>query len=561
MGKYKVFVIGLDGATFDLIRPWAAAGHLPTLGRLLSQGASGELQSTIPPMTAPAWTSFMTGKNPGKHGLYDWIYRHEDDYAVSSVTAQHCAEPTLWSILGAAGRRVCVFNVPMTYPPQPVEGLMIAGLPAPTAQAGITHPPELLAEIESSVGEYLLYPDPGLAYSDAGVDAFLQRLYRTTERRLEVLDYLRRREDWDFFMVVFNGTDTVQHAMWKFMSPAHPQHDPSQAEKYGSAILDYYQYIDRALGEIAAGLDRDTVLILMSDHGAGPFHKFIHVNNWLRQQGWLRLKPGLKAGLKAAAFDLNFTPMGVYNLLMSAGLGSLKRKVVRGQGQGLLKALFLSFDDVDWSRTVAYSLGNVGQIYLNMKGREPQGIVEPGDEYEELRDQIIARLRELRDPETGECVVQEFYRREEVYWGDRLEEAADILFIPTRMEYFGFGEYEFGSNEIIEPVKRGISGTHRLNGILLAWGEAIRSGVVLEGARLYDLAPTILHLMDVPIPPAMDGRVLSGCLKPEYAAQMERRSEATPALASLASHTPPAALSPEEERLIAERLRGLGYVG
>ena len=558
MKRYKVLVIGLDGATFDLIRPWAMAGHLPTLSRLMSQGASGELQSTIPPMTAPAWTSFITGKNPGQHGLYDWIYRHEDGYAVSPVTARHCTEPTLWSLLSSAGLRVCVFNVPMTYPPQPVNGLMISGLPAPSVRAGITYPPELLAEIEAQVGEYLLYPDPGQAYSDAGVDAFLRRLYRTAETRLKVLNYLRRREDWDFFMVVFNGTDTVQHAMWKFMSPAHPQHDPAKARKYGSAILHYYQYIDQTLGEIVAGLDRDTVLILMSDHGAGPFHKFIHVNNWLRQQGWLRLKRGPKARLKVVAFDRGFAPMKIYNLLMRFGLGSLKREVVRGRGQGLLKTLFLSFDDVDWSRTAAYSLGNVGQIYLNVRGREPQGIVEPGREYERLRDEIIARLQELKDPETGECVVQEVYRREEVYWGDKLEKAADIVFIPTRMEYFGFGEYEFGSNEIIEPVKRGISGTHRLNGILLLWGEPIRSGVVLEDSHLYDLAPTILYLMNVAVPTDMDGRILSECLKPEYSSLPRLRSEPTP---SAESPVPSAALSPEDERLITDRLRGLGYVG
>jgi predicted AlkP superfamily phosphohydrolase/phosphomutase len=551
-------VIGLDGATFDLIRPWATAGHLPTLGRLMSEGASGDLQSTIPPMTAPAWTSFITGENPGRHGLYDWIYRHEDSYAVSPVTARHCTEPTLWALLGAAGQRVCVFNVPMTYPPQPVNGLMVSGLPAPSVRAGITYPPELLAEIEAQVGEYLLYPDPGQAYSDTGVDAFLRRLYRTTKVRVKVLDYLRRREDWDFFMVVFNGPDTVQHAMWKFMSPEHPQHDPAKSAKYGSAILSYYQHIDRVLGEIVAGLDRDTVLILMSDHGFGPFHKFIHVNNWLRRQGWLQLEEGLKVRLKTAAFDLGFTPMGVYNMLMSIGLGSLKREVVRGRGQGLLKTLFLSFDDVDWSRTVAYSLGNVGQIYLNVRGREPQGIVAPGREYERLREKIIARLRELVDPETGERAVQDIYRREDVYWGDRLEQAADIVFIPTRMEYFGFGEYEFGSNEIIEPVTRGISGTHRLNGILLLWGEPIRSGIVLEGSRLQDVAPTILHLADVAVPDDMDGHILRECMRPGYVSQPCLRSK-PPALTE--PPVPPATLSPEEEEVITARLRSLGYVG
>lgn len=557
--RFKLFVVGLDGATFDLIRPWANQGHLPTLQRLMQTGAWGELRSTIPPMTAPAWTAFATGKNPGKHGLYDWVRRDPDSYDVSPLTGRHIAEPTLWSLLSDSGRRLCIYNVPMTYPPHPVNGLMISGMPAPSTRVTITHPPSLLEEIEQAVGEYLLYPDPGQAYSDAGVDAFLERLYRTTETRLRTLDYLREREPWDFLMVVFNGTDTVQHALWKTMSPAHPLYEPSKAERYGDAILRYYQFVDEGLGRLVDNLDDDTVLLIMSDHGFGPFHKFIHVNNWLRQQGWLRLKHTLGTRAKSALFRLGFAPMPIYDMLMRLGLGGLKREVVRGRGQGLLKTLFLSFDDVDWRRTVAYSLGNVGQIYLNVRGREPLGTVAPGTAYEALRDEIIERLRELRDPETGEAVVQEIYRREEIYHGPALERAADVLFIPTRMEYFGFGEYEFGSNQVIEAMKRGISGTHRMNGVLLLHGQPVRPGVQIEDASLYDLAPTILHLMGEPVLSDMDGQVLTGALTPPYADPSRIRyvdpQEKSPQPASGPE------LDSESERIIVERLRNLGYVG
>lgn len=544
-----------------MLKPWAQQGNLPTLRRLLEEGAAGELQSTIPPMTAPAWTSFMTGKNPGKHGLYDWIERRPESYQVSAVTASRCQEPSLWELLGRHGRRVCVLNVPMTFPPRPVNGLMLSGMPAPSKKVPIDYPPGLLAEIEKEVGEYLLYPDPGQAYSDSGVDAFLDRLYRTTETRLKVISHLRAREDWDFFMVVFNGTDTVQHAMWKYMDSAHPLHDPSRSAIYGRAILDYYRYVDGALGALLGGLDDDTVLMIMSDHGFGPFHKFIYVNNWLREQGWLRLRGGARARLKTALFDAGFSPMSVYDLLMRFGWGRLKREVVRGKGQGLLRALFLSFDDVDWRRTQAYSLGNVGQIRLNVLGREPQGAVEPGERYEALRDEIISRLWQLRDPQTGERVVQEVYRREEIYSGKNLEQAADIVFIPTRLEYFGFGEYEFGSHRLIEAVKRGISGTHRPNGVFLLWGKPVRPGVWLEGARIYDLAPTVLHLMGCPLPGDMDGRVLGEGLREAYRGPSPQLAE-TEAQAATAGPPPEGGeLSQEDERLLAERLRNLGYVG
>lgn len=565
----RVMVVGLDGATFDLIEPWAQAGHLPTFRRLMAEGAYGSLHSTIPPMTAPAWTSFMTGKNPGKHGLYDWIYRRGDSYGVAPVTAAHCHEPTLWSLLSGAGRRVCVLNVPMTYPPTAVNGTMISGLPAPSTQVTITYPPGLLEEIEEELGEYLLYPDPGQAYSDSGVDAFLDNLYRTTQTRLRVLDYLRDREDWDFLMLVLNGTDTVQHAMWKYMSADHPQHQPEKREKYGDAILRYFQYVDRALDQIVSSLDDSTTLVIMSDHGFGPFHKFIHLNNWLRQQDWLQIKGTAWASVKSGLFGLGFTPMGVYNLLMRLGLGAFKREVVRGRGQGLLKKFFLSFDDVDWQRTTAYSLGNVGQICLNVRGREPQGCVEPGESYEALRDEIIDRLYQLRDPETGEQVVEAAYRREEVYWGRNTEQAADIVFIPTRLEYFGFGEYEFGSNEIIERVERGISGTHRLNGMVLLWGAAASRSVHLEDAKILDLAPTILRVMGEPVPNDMDGQVLTQALDPAYAAGESGRGlpetgSHSPALTTAGDVTGASVvddLTAEDRELIANRLRGLGYVG
>ena len=554
---YRCFVIGLDGATFDLILPWVARGKLPAFAQLLRRGAWGQLRSTVPPMTGPAWTTFATGANPARHSIYDWVYREPGTYNFVPATAANRRLPSLWSLLSAAGRRVAVVNVPMTFPPEPVNGLLISGLPTPSKQVTFTHPPELAQEIERITGNYILYPDPGQAYSDAGVDAFLARLYQTTETRIKLVENLRGREAWDFFMVVFNGTDTVQHAMWKFMSPAHPLHDPAKATKYGDAILAFYQFLDRWLATQIASLPPDTVLMLMSDHGFGPFHKFIHVNNWLREQGFLAIKPAWRARLKYAAFRAGFSPMAVYDLLMRLGLGSLKREVVRGQGQGLLRTLFLSFDDVDWPATRAYSLGNIGQIRLNVTGREPQGCVAPGREYEQVREEIMARLRLLTDPSTGEAVGDEIYPREELYRGPYLEDAPDIVFLPKRLEYFGFGEYEFGSHRVIEAMRRGISGTHRMNGIFAALGEPVQPGVEISGATLADLAPTILHLLGQPIPAAMDGRVLIQALRGPLAAQTPQVVDTPAPVSTTGAFT----LSAADEAAISERLRGLGYVG
>jgi len=556
--RRKVLVIGLDGATFDLIKPWVADGYLPTLSRLMREGAHGPLRSTIPPMTAPAWTSFATGTNPGKHRLFDWIARKSDSYEFLPVTALNCKAPTIYTLLSQADRRVCTLNVPMTYPPTPVNGMMVSGMPAPSTQTTITYPITLFQDILQAVGDYVLYPDPGQAYSDSGVDSFLERLYRCTDLRVRTLEYLRERETWDFTMVVFNGTDTICHALWKYTDPDHPLHDPGRYAKYGTAIRDYYQYVDSHLAQIVEGLDDETTVVIMSDHGFGPFRKFIHVNNWLIQEGLMCVKSGLRPRLKRRLFNLGFAPMNVYNLLMQLGLGALKREVVRGQGQGLLKALFLSFEDVDWHRTVAYSLGNVGQIYVNLAGREPFGCVPPGAAYEQVRDQIIAQLSELRDPETGEQVVEAAYRREEIYDGDQTEYAPDILFMPRRLEYFGFGEYEFGSHRVIEAVKRGISGTHRMDGIFLAYGPGVQPGLEVKDAQIIDLAPTILHAMGEAVPEHMDGRVLEEILSD---VPHPDQAPAQPDHWAHSSDDNGQGLTEEETQIISERLRSLGYMG
>jgi predicted AlkP superfamily phosphohydrolase/phosphomutase len=555
----KTIVIGLDGATFDLIKPWAAEAYLPNLNKIMQEGAHGDLGSTLPPMTAPAWTAFATGCNPGKHRLYDWIAREPDSYRFTPVTALDGKAPTIYSLLSQYGRKVVALNIPMTYPPTPVNGVMVSGMPTPSTDVRFTYPEQTYQEILDAVGDYILYPDPGEAYSDSGIDSFLEKLYRSADLRMQTFAYLREREDPDFAMMVFNGTDTISHALWKFMDPAHPLHDPTKAEKYGNAIRDYYQYVDSLLGGVINSLDENTTLMVMSDHGFGPFHKFIHVNNWLIREGFMSIKSGAISRIKKASFQAGFTPMNVYNTLMQLGFGRLKREVVRGQGQDMLKTLFLSFEDVDWSRTEAYSLGNVGQIYINLAGREPSGCVQPGEEYEQTRSRIMERLLELRDPDTGENVVEAVYRREDIYAGDYLDKAPDIVFMPTRLEYFGFGEYEFGSHKIIEAMERGISGTHRMNGIFLAYGAHVKPGTEVAGASLVDLAPTILHLMSASIPEQMDGRILEEVISPDFQPLDVAMDETW--TAGDDGFGDDQGLTEDQKRVVAERLRGLGYVG
>jgi predicted AlkP superfamily phosphohydrolase/phosphomutase len=289
----------------------------------------------------------------------------------------------------------------------------------------------------------------------------------------------------------------------------------------------------------------------MSDHGHGPVRNFLYVNNYLAQQGYLRFKPGPGARLKQLAFKLGLTPRTVYRLLLAVGLGKLRRTLdKRRGGRGLLKRFFLSFADVDWRSTRAYSIGYIGEVHINLRGREPRGIVEPGGEYEAVRDQVIADLRALKLPD-GTPLIQELWKKEEIYRGPHLEDAPDILFLPHNLETIAFGDFEFGSNRILEP-SYGVSSSHRMNGILMAYGPDIQPIGQFHGAHLIDLAPTLLHLAGLAVPADMDGRVLGEMIKTERPVEVGGTSGGN----TLRDE----GYSDEEQAQIIERLQDLGYI-
>jgi predicted AlkP superfamily phosphohydrolase/phosphomutase len=571
----KVFCIGLDGATFDLIKPFIAQGKLPIIKKLMDGGAFSELRSTVPPVTASAWSSFMTGKNPGAHGLFDFMQRRDDSYDLAPVSALDRDGKAVWDLIGDAGKKVIVMNVPVTWPPQPVNGALITGMLTPRNADNFTYPRELAAELRERVGEYIVYSDE--VYSKGRGEIFLNALKHSANQRARAAEYLMQKQPWDFFMLVFPETDTVSHGLWSAYDSTHHEHDPAQAAKYREGILEIYQHIDdllaRLLNIIASAegakqsptrdaeialsqeprlaMTNDVTILLMSDHGHGPVRNFLYVNNFLAQRGYLRFKPSLTSQLKRLAFRFGITPRAVYRLLLAVGLGKLRRTLdKRRGGRGLLKRFFLSFGDVDWSRTRAYSIGYIGEVHINLRGREPQGIVEPGEDYERTRDQVIADLRALKLPD-GAPLVEHIWKKEEIYRGAHLAAAPDILFLPRNLETIAFGDFEFGSNKVIEK-SFGVSSSHRMNGIFVASGAGIKNAGELSGARLIDLAPTILHLLGLPVPTDMDGRVLGEIFADARAVQYGGTSEGSTAAME--------GYSEEEEREVMERLADLGYI-
>ncbi|MBW7958991.1 MAG: alkaline phosphatase family protein [Candidatus Promineofilum sp.] len=553
MSQRKVAVFGLDGITFDLLQPWLDEGRLPNLARLLAEGAGGRLRSTIPPVSASAWPSFATGTNPGQHSLVDFTYPAQDSYEIRVSNGLTVAVPAVWQIAGAAGKQVGVVSLPMTYPPRPMNGFMICSFLTPSADSEYTYPPELKQELSDACGAFPLR----MSEKGRGVDPaiFVRACKQLEIDRARSVQYLLREKPLDLFIYVMETTDNLQHEIWHLVDKTHPMHDPEMAARVLPDILDYYETVDRLLGEMLDLVPEEALVVVLSDHGFGPFHKFFHINNWLAANGWLAFKRNPISQLKRAAFRLGVTPINALKWLTAFGLSDMRKNVKRGRGGKTLRRFFLSFNDVDWSRTKAFSVGNFGQVYLNVKGQRPEGAVDPAD-YEALRDAIIAKARELRDPEDGSQVVPVVYRREEVFHGISEARLPDLVLHTDRAKYVSFGHADFGSNRVIEP-STGQTGHHHMEGVIGLRGPGVRHGATLTGASLLDPAPTILHYLGLPVPAYMDGHVLTDAFTEEFNADNPvHYSQVGPGDGTGSDSI----YTDDEEELVMQKLRDLGYV-
>ncbi len=546
----NVLVIGLDGATWDVLNPLMRDGKMPHLKTLLARGATGILKSSIPPVTAAAWTCFSTGKNPGKHGLVDFVYFPEHGYRVTIANSTTRQAATLWNLLSDRERRVGVVSVPMTYPPEKVNGVMVTDMMTPNASVEYTYPPELKQELLDKVGPFVITPGEG--ENPSAPLTYLAKVRADVKRSADYALYLLGKERYDFFMYVFGIVDVLQHQFW-YLIEADPAALAPEQQAIRARVVDIFSQVDDGIGAMLNHADENTLVVLMSDHGFGPMKGFMHINNFLLERGDLVLKRGGMSALKRALFRAGVTPQNVHLTLKSLKL-DLRRKFNRGRAYGTLRRFFLSFDDVDWTRTRAFSLGHIGQIYINLKGRQPLGVVRPGAEYEDLRDAIRHDLLQLKHPATGEQLIARVYNREELYHGALLDNTPDLLVLPADFKYVAFGESEFASNRIVGPTL-GHTGHHRLEGIVGLSGAQVQAGAQIQTAALIDLAPTILYALGLPIPPDMDGRVLTEAFTPEFARTAVRYDTADAVRTDYGG-----TYSDDEEEQVIQRLADLGYV-
>ncbi|MBW1769269.1 MAG: alkaline phosphatase family protein [Deltaproteobacteria bacterium] len=547
VGKQKTVVIGLDGATFTVLKPMMEKGYLPNLSNMIKDGVHGPLESTMPPFSAAAWASFMTGKNPGKHGLFDFRAPVMISPERPLTNATSIRSKTIWGILSDAGKKVGVINVPMTYPPERVNGFMIGGMVASGMEEKCFYPKELYQETIRAIGEYPPEPDWDW-YRENGTrmasSPVIQRLIgevsHLSQKRGEAALYLMEQFDWDVFMVVFTSVDRLQHFAWKYLDPGHKEYKPEEAEKYLESLAGYFSGLDKMIGQIVQSAGKETHTIVMSDHGFGPQYKKFYINNWLAEKGFLGLLENKRKWRRhLRRFDISrirrFLPRSI-------------DKKIRGN--------FTVFNCIDWSRTEAYGGTSSEQgIFINVKGREPYGIVETGRQYEDVVDHVCEELERLTDPETGKQVVNKVFRRDELYSGPYVDYGPDIVFELKGMSYLT--KENIGHHALFESSGFE-SGSHRREGILIMNGPNCKQGVECQGASILDLAPTVLYLSGLPVDKDMDGSVLTGWLDDKFVERnpiQAQRLETT-----FDGDEIRAVYSDSESEEIESMLQGLGYI-
>jgi predicted AlkP superfamily phosphohydrolase/phosphomutase len=461
--RRRVMVIGLDCAAPELVFDrWLE--DLPNLKSLSENGRHGALRSCDPPITVPAWSVMMSSKSPGRLGVYGFRNRADhsyDRYSIANSLA--IKEARLWEILSQEGKRSIVIGVPGTYPPKAFNGLMVTDFLTPDTSCEYTHPPELKKEIENLVGEYILDVRD---FRSGNKEKILADIYEMTRKRFQLARHLLGREDWDYFIMVEMGTDRIHHALWDNMDPHHRFYEAGN--KFENAIYDYYKEVDREIGELLKFADANTDVFVVSDHGAKRMDGGICVNEWLMANGYLALKEQPAAPVP------------------------------------------LSKVKIDWPRTRAWGDGGYyARVFLNVAGREPEGTIAPED-YEKVRDDLIAGLKSIPD-ENGRDIGTQVYRPEELYREVR-GVAPDLIVYFGGLYWRSVGTVGGGKIHTFENDTGPDGANHAENGLII-WrpaGGANGGPRQIIGAKITDIAPTILQILGLPVPADMEGKTLAG---------------------------------------------------
>jgi predicted AlkP superfamily phosphohydrolase/phosphomutase len=541
-------VLALDGATFDVIRPLTRAGRLPHLARWMQEGCSAPLRSTTPPMTFPAWSSFMTGLGPGRHGIFDFSHKLPGAYRIRFTNAADRRGASLFSRVSRAGGRVLVLGMPATFPPEPVSGLLVSGFDAPVSTGTderSASDPALYRRVAAAAGPWMRPDlDEGARgdFHERAVDTLLARVDRKTGFALEALRRLAETGGGrpDLAVVVFSESDTVGHHYWRDHDPASPRHDPAASARRKGAVAAVYERLDAACGELRRAFGEDALCLVVSDHGmGGAAPRVVHPNRRLAECGLLTRAAGtVRDRLARSARDLALRALPPR--VAQAAFRRARSVAARVESAA-------RFAGCDWRSTAAFSeeANTLPGVWINLRGREAEGSVPPAD-YERARDEVIGALLDWKLP-GGDPVVAWARRREEAYAGPCVERAPDLVFelaldggyglslVPTPWgESAGRSSVRtLEAGDLAGGRGRGMNGTHRRDGVLIASGPGAPRALG-AAPSIEDVAPTLADAMGLPAAGEdFDGAPL------------------VPA---------PHLYTAEEEALVAARLTALGYL-
>lgn len=530
--KKKLLVIGIDGGTLDIVLPMVQNGKLPNLGRMLDAGAYGTLLSTIPPVTAPAWSSFITGTNPGRHGVFYFFKKDKDNYGVGGqrvlVNLRHMKGLPFWRVLNEHGNKVGLINIPLTYPPEQVDRFMISGMLVPQGSDDYTYPPELLSQLDNYYvdidGLMVQNQWRGKKLIKENREMFIRNVFNLSKTRAHNALKLMRGEPWDFLMVVFTGSDRICHFFWE---------DRNGGKSPSSIVEDYYVFLDSMIGKLVEEAGKDTFKLVMSDHGFGPAPTK-RINAFV-------LAKQLKETVFASCFPLYY--------LRNRFLAKI------GMAERIALEDFVDSKRSRISFTPIYA--NFLGISVNTRGDDGCGIVSSGDEYQTLRKKIIKKLENLTDPVSGKRLVEKVHTRESLYQGSFTNEAPDIVV-----------QFSYDCKVGFSPLKRALvcdakdpirTGEHRREGLFIASGSQIQSGRLETELFIQDVTPTILYLLGAPIPKSYDGRLIRELFSDEYLVQHHPRYNGAERQAGTGSDGPEVDSQKEFEES-KKLLQNLGYL-
>ncbi len=487
----KAVVVGLDGFNPDLVQLWLK--ELPNLTRLMEEGMYGKVESTVPPITPQAWTCAQSGKNPGQFGFWDFTFRRDFSYGEPLlVNSREIKVDTLYKILPRYGKKVAIVNVPVSYPPPEIpNGFAVSCFLTPSLEKTFTFPGDLRSEIEKVSGQYIIDASmEGVNFRQLDKDVVLKRIYQMDEQKFKLIEYFYLEKKCDYVFGVIMGTDRMPHLFYRYFDEKHVRYELHP--QFSKALKEHYQFCDQKIGELRHKLDGDTVLIVHSDHSVQRLDGRINLNEWLAREGYLHLtaRPSSPAPLKDC--------------------------------------------QVDWSRTKAWATGYTGQIYLNMKGREAQGVVAPSD-YHATLDELSEKLKAIPG-EKGQVLDTETFKRVDIHSGPCSKYGPDLFIYFDQCRYNISEMIGYDSLYSYDTGKGADDGGHGRAGFFAMSGPGVPAIGAVRNMNLLDIAPTVLSLLGLSVPKDMEGQTL-----------LQKGKEA--------------AYSAEDEEEVRKRLQGLGYLG